>query len=123
MNQNNSRTWNLSQGESNSNVVLEGGSSSEGLTISSSENDSTTQSFSGIIPRGQFGIFYRQTTRWVRRAEVRSYNQCGVARHVGELVFNEYTWAPDLAISSQCDERPPLPNLPPAGCMLPPCDG
>jgi hypothetical protein len=123
MNQNSARTWNLSQSESNSNIVSMGGSASENITITSSDNDTTTQAFSGVIPRGQFGVFYRQTTRWVRRAEVRSYNQCGIASHVGELVFNEYTWAPNLALSSECEEAPPLPNFPIAGCMLPPCDG
>ena len=49
------------------------------------------------------GIFYRQTTRWVRVAEVRSFNLCGVAQHVGDLQFNEYTWAPYLAVAPSCD--------------------
>jgi hypothetical protein len=117
------RTWNLSEGESESEVISESEDIAQQLTVSSSSNDSTTQSFSGFIARGRFGIFYRQTTRWVRRAEVRTYNQCGVANHVGELRFNEFTWAPDLAIASTCDDYAPPPNLPEKACMISPCNG
>ena len=117
------RTWNLSEGESESEVVSESESIAQNLTLASSSQDSTTQSFSGFIPRGRYGVFYRQTTRWVRRAEVRTYNQCGVARHVGELMFNEFTWAPDLAIASACEDRAPPPNLPEKACLISPCNG
>ena len=117
------RTWNLSENESTSEVISTSDTVAESLTVSDSSTETTTQSFSGFIPRGQFGIFYRQTTRWVRRAEVRSLNQCGVSQHIGELQFNEYTWAPDLAISEICEERPPEPNLPAADCFIPPCGG
>ncbi|MEE2644403.1 MAG: hypothetical protein VYD19_05670, partial [Myxococcota bacterium] len=118
----NTRTWNLSQGESSSTVVSEGQSVAEALTLSDSSSSSSTQSYTGFIPQGRFGIFYRQTTRWVRRAEVRSYDLCGVAQHVGELQFNEYTWAPDLAIGDSCDELPPPAKLPAAACLIPPCN-
>jgi hypothetical protein len=117
------RTWNLSESTSESEVISESESTAQNLTVSSSQSDSITQSFSGFIPRGRFGIFYRQTTRWVRRAEVRTYNQCGLAQHVGELLFNEFTWAPDLAISSSCEDRAPPPNLPSKTCIIPPCSG
>jgi hypothetical protein len=119
----NTRTWNLSESEVTSEVISENESVAETLTISDSNSDATTQAFTGFIPRGRYGIFYRQTTRWVRRAEVRSYNQCGIAQHVGELQFNEYTWAPDLAIATDCDEQVPAPNLPRAACLIPPCGG
>jgi hypothetical protein len=117
------RTWNLSEGESSSNVVSESENIAQNLTLTSSNQDSTTQSFSGFIARGRYGIFYRQTTRWVRRAEVRTYNQCGVAQHVGELLFNEFTWAPDLAVASACEDRPPPANLPEKACLISPCNG
>jgi hypothetical protein len=117
------RTWNLSESESANEVVSESETVAQNLTMTSSNQDSITQSFSGFIPRGQFGIFYRQTTRWVRSAEVRTYNQCGIAQHVGELQFNEFTWAPDLAVASSCDDRPPPANLPEKACILPPCNG
>jgi hypothetical protein len=118
-----SRTWNLGEGVSESEVVSESESVAYENTISNSSQETVTQSFSSFIPRGQMGIFYRQTTRWVRRAEVRSFNLCGVAQHVGELQFNEYTWAPDLAVASSCEEKPPAPKLPEAACYIPPCGG
>jgi hypothetical protein len=117
------RTWNLSESEASNQVVSESESVAQNLTLSSSNQDSITQSFSGFIPRGKFGIFYRQTTRWIRSAEVRTYNQCGIAQHVGELQFNEFTWAPDLAVALSCDDRPPPANLPDKACILPPCNG
>jgi len=117
------RTWNLSEGSSASETVSESAETAYENTIESSSEDSVTQSFSAVIPRGQMGIFYRQTTRWVRVAEVRSFNLCGVAQHVGELQFNEYTWAPDLAVAPSCEEKPPAPNLPEAACFVPPCGG
>ena len=117
------RTWNLSGNESSNEVVSTSEQLAQTLTVSSSTNESTTQSFAGFIPNEKFGIFYRQTTRWVRRAEVRAYNLCGLSRHVGELVFNEYTWAPDLAVSTSCEDQPPAPNLPEAGCFIQPCGG
>lgn len=117
------RTWNLGESESTNEVISESESVAQNLTLSSSNQDSITQSFSGFIPRGKFGIFYRQTTRWIRSAEVRTYNQCGLAQHVGELQFNEFTWAPDLAVASSCEDRPPPANLPEKACLLPPCNG
>ena len=117
------RTWNLSESESVNEVISESESVAQNLTMTSSNQDSITQSFSGFIPRSKFGIFYRQTTRWVRRAEVRTYNQCGIAQHVGELQFNEFTWAPDLAVALTCEDRPPPANLPEKVCILPPCNG
>jgi hypothetical protein len=117
------RTWNLSESQSVSEVISESENVAQNLTLTSSNQDSITQSFSGFIARGKFGIFYRQTTRWVRSAEVRTYNQCGIAQHVGELQFNEFTWAPDLAVASTCDDQPPLANLPEKACILPPCNG
>lgn len=117
------RTWNLSEGVSDSEVVSESEQVAYDNTISNSSQETVTQSFSAFIPRGQMGIFYRQTTRWVRRAEVRSFDLCGVAQHVGELQFNEYTWAPDLAVAPSCEEKPPAPSLPEAACYVPPCGG
>ena len=59
----------------------------------------------------------------MKRAEVRSYNLCGLASHMGELQFNEWTWAPELAIGDSCEVVPPPPTLPAARCFIPPCGG
>ncbi len=116
-----SRTWDFSGSSTMSNVVSEGLSESESSTWSESVSHQTVQDFSGRIPRNQVGMFYRQTTRMVRRAEVRAYNQCGLAEHIGELQFNEWEWAPDLALGEACNETPPPTNLEPAACFIPPC--
>jgi hypothetical protein len=116
-------TWDFNESASSSNIVREGVTEAQTLTLVESSSHSTLTQFSGTIPRNQFGIFYRQTTRWVRRAEVRSYNMCGLARHMGELQFNEWTWAPDLALGATCDAAPPKSNLPEATCFVSPCGG
>ena len=115
------RVWSLNEGLTMSETVSEGSSEAIRNTWVNSEAISTSKGFSGFIPRGRFGIFYRQTTRWVRRAEVRSYDLCGVATHMGDLQFNEWDWAPGLAIGPDCDTLPPPPNLPRAQCFVDPC--
>ena len=119
-----SRTWDFSEGGSVDEVATSGASESEARTWVVSSENKTVTSFGGSIPSGQMGIFYRQTTRWIRRAEVRTYDLCGVARHSGELQFDEWTWAPDLAVGKSCDDRNPPPSkLEPAMCLIPPCGG
>jgi hypothetical protein len=117
----NTRTWDFSEGTSLNEIATTGNSESISNSMVSSESKAISQSFSGYIPRGRFGIFYRQTTRWVRRAEVISYDLCGIASHMGELLFNEWDWAPDLAIGENCDVEPPPSNLPVARCLISPC--
>ena len=71
------------------------------------------------------GMFFRQTTRLVKRAEVRAYNKCGLAEQIGELQFNEWEWAPALGLADSCDEGENglLPvDLPRAECRIEPCD-
>ncbi len=120
---NNSRTWNMSEGVSASESVSEGQSEAESRTWVSSESLSVSQGISGFIPRSKVGIFYRQTTRWVRRAEVRTYDLCGLASHAGELQFNEWTWAAELSVGSDCSTEPPPSQLPAAQCFIAPCGG
>lgn len=115
------RTWNLSEGSSMSEAVSENNAESLSEASVSSESRTVSTSLSGIIPRGRYGIFYRQTTRWVRRAEVRSFDLCGVASHMGELQFNEWDWAPDLAIGNECESLPPPSTMPSARCFIQPC--
>lgn len=116
-----SRTWDFSQGASEREVVSEGVTESEERSWTESSTTETTRRFSGFIPKTGAGIFYRQTSRFVRRAEVRAYNLCGLARHMGELQFNEWTWAPELALGDSC-ETTPQSRLPAATCIIEPCD-
>lgn len=115
------RTWNFSGSASDSNLVSEGISESEESTWSTSESFRTVRDFGGTIPRNRVGMFYRQTTRTVKRAEVRAYNQCGLAEHIGEIQLNEWQWAPDLAIAESCDDGPPPSSFEPKVCFIPPC--
>ncbi|MBV69920.1 MAG: hypothetical protein CMH52_01100 [Myxococcales bacterium] len=118
-----SRTWSFGSGLAQSQTVSEGMNEAESSTWQTSESLTTTQSYSGRIPRTKVGMFYRQTSRFVRRAEVRTYDLCGLATHAGELQFNEWEWAPDLAIGDDCSVEPPESKLPTARCYIPPCDG
>jgi hypothetical protein len=120
---NNTRTWDFSEGTSINEVASTGNGEAISNSMITSESKGISQSFSGYIPRGRYGIFYRQTTRWVRRADVVSYDLCGIASHMGELQFNEWDWAPDLAIGEDCDVIPPPSNLPRARCLISPCGG
>lgn len=100
--------------------MSEGRSEAEEQTWSRSDRTDTTQSFSAELPLSKFGQFFRQTTRWVRFSEIRQYDQCGVATQVGELRFNDYTWAPDFALANSCEEI--RTNHSPYTCLIPPCN-
>ena len=119
----NTRTWSLGQGLSESDVIAQGDTERVAQTFVDSQSIATSQGLSATIPRSKIGIFYRQTTRNVKRVEVRSYDLCGLSTHVGEMQFNEWTWAPDLAIGDTCDSVPPPPGLPSAKCFIGPCGG
>ena len=89
-------------------------------TVSSSQ--STIVSFEGEILPGQYGVFYRQSTRMALPGAVIAYNQCGVPEHVADANFYDYTWSVDLGTGTEC---PPLPEtqLPDAECFIAPCSG
>lgn len=117
----NRRMWDLSEEVSVSDVSSEATEESLRQAQVSSSTTEVTQSYSGYIPRGRYGIFYRQTSRWVRRALVRTFDLCGVAQPVGELQFNEWEWAPALALGDGCDALPPPSTMPASGCYIRPC--
>ena len=116
-----SRTWDFNGSNSQSTLVTQGMSEAEQSTWSTSESFRVVRDFGGTIPRNKVGMFYRQTTRMVKRAEVRAYTQCGLAEHVGEIQLSEWQWAPDLALGDSCDDGPPPTSLEPAVCLIPPC--
>jgi len=118
---NETRTYNMNQGVAQSEVVSEGMTEAEARTWVESTTSTTLTSYSGFIPVGRFGVFYRQTVRLVRRADVFTYNLCGVAEKQSEMYFNEWTWAPDLASGPDCGATLPPSNLPQAECFIQPC--
>ena len=119
---NSSRTYSFGGGSTVDQRISEGMSASEDQTWSESSANTTLTSYSGFIPVGKFGVFYRQTIRMVRVAKIVAYNACGVQEDMGELLMNDWKWAPDLAIGDTCDAQLPPANLPPTQCVLPPCD-
>lgn len=119
----NTRTWNMSGGVSASETVSESEEVARNETLVDTVSTSVGVGISQSIPRNQVGIWYRQTTRFVRRAEVKAYNLCGLAKHMGELQFNDWQWAPELATGPSCDGAPPVSQLPPAVCFIEPCGG
>ncbi len=118
-----SRTYNLGGSATENNVVSQGVTESEQQTWVESSTDSTLTSFSGIIPVNRFGVFYRQTVRLARKGQLRSYDLCGVSEVQGEMTFNEWSWAPALAIGDECGAVQPQSNLPQAECFSEPCLG
>ena len=93
-------------------------SEAEARTWTESSSHTTLTSYSGVIPEGSYGTFYRQTMRLVRKAYIISYDLCGVAHVQGEMVFNEWSWAPELAVGPSCL---PESSFPPAECLIEPC--
>lgn len=115
------RTYNLGGSVTDSEVVTQGMTEAEQQTWSETVTTSTLVGYAGVIPVGRYGVFYRQTIRHVRVAQVRTYNLCGVSELQGEMHFNEWTWAPDLAIGDECGAELPTSNLPERQCIVPPC--
>ena len=74
-------------------------------------------SFSGKIPNGRCAMIYRQTVRYVRTAQMFSYDMCGVRSSMGELAFNEWSWSPNIAIGDDCEANLPESTLPKAQCF------
>jgi len=117
-----SRTYSLGGSSSESNVVTEGMSESEAMTWVESSTHTTLTSYSGFIPVDRYGVFYRQTVRLVRKGYVRSYDLCGRSEIQGDMSFNEWTWAPALAIGESCSPSLPKPDMPKAECLIAPCN-
>jgi hypothetical protein len=114
------RVWNMSESLSSGNVVTEGNSESIAQTVVNSSSSSTTFSYSGYIPRGRYGIFFRQTSRYVKLSEIITYNLNGFPQHAGFIMMNSWAWAPELSVSETC-ENAIISNLPHAECLIPPC--
>lgn len=106
-----------------------GGASSvtEGYSVGSTESwsetwvNTSTQSnllsFSGKIPNGRCAVIYRQTVRYVRTAKLYQHDLCGVREKMADLVFNEWSWSPNIAIGDDCQTSLPPSTQPPAECF------
>lgn len=114
------RVWNMSESISTGNVVTEGDTESIDETITSSSSSTTTFSYSGYIPRGKVGVFYRQTSRYTKLSEIITYDIDGFPHHTGYISMNTWAWAPELAIGTTCSDIP-KPTFSEATCFIPPC--
>jgi len=115
------RVWNMSESVSSGNVVTSGNSESIAQTIVNSSSSSTTFSYSGYIPRGRFGIFFRQTSRYVKLSEIITYSINGVPQHAGFIMMNTWAWAPELSVAENCEEAS-ISSLKSATCLIQPCE-
>lgn len=116
--QTNSTTFEMGGSGSITENVTEGSAESWEETWVNTSSDTTLLNFSGKVPRNRCAVVYRQTVRYVRRAQVYSYDLCGVRTLVGETVFNEWTWSPNIAIGDDCEKSLPPSSQPKAACFL-----
>lgn len=114
------RVWNMSESLSSGKVVTEGNSESISQTIVNSNSSTTTFSYSGYIPRGRYGVFFRQTSRYVKLSEIITYDLNGFPQHAGFIMMNSWAWAPELSIDNTC-ENAMISSLPIAECIIQPC--
>lgn len=114
------RVWNMSESISNGNVITEGDTESIDETIVDSSTSTTTFSYSGYIPRGKVGVFYRQTSRYTKLSEIIAYDVNGFPHHAGYVSMNTWAWAPELVIGTSCTDMPQT-IFAGATCYIPPC--
>jgi hypothetical protein len=115
----NSTTYNIGGSEGISENYTMGESESWGETWSTTSSDSTLLSYSSRVPRDRCAVVYRQTVRFVRQATLVAHDMCGVRERVAELVFNEWSWSPNIAIAEDCSgENIPPSTQPAAQCFL-----
>jgi hypothetical protein len=111
-----SASFDVSSSGSISESLSRGQSESWEQSWTSTKGQSQSLGISSKIPNGRCAVVYRQTVRWVRRAQLLSYDLCGVRTQMGEMAFNEWTWSPEIAIGSACDQV--RSSLPKAQCFL-----
>lgn len=116
------RVWNMSESLTSGKVLTTGESERIGETIVTSSTDSVTLSYSAYLPRGRYGVFYRQTSRWVKLSEIITYDLNGVPTLSGYITMNEWSWAPLLSVGNSCEEVS-KPQMDDATCFIPPCGG
>lgn len=117
-----SSTWQSTRSFSEAETHSQSVSNSLGTTESEIYTVSTTEAESlqtgAVVWAERYGMWYRQTTRLVRRGSIVAYDLCGNGTEVGELSLEDWTWAPDLGIGFTC---PPPTAFPAAECRIPPC--
>jgi hypothetical protein len=70
---------------------------------------------SGQILPGEYGVFYRQTTKVYRVGTLVGHNACGQTADLGEAILTDWMFTPELATGPACT---PPSQLPAAGKFL-----
>jgi len=119
----NSKTYSFGEGVSETVQVGEAASETWTETWTDTETVSKSWTTSYKIPMGKYGVWYRQTTRTVKRGQVYTYDLCGVRELMGEMYFSNWVWAPSLALGDECEGAvmPQPDNMPSVQCVIPPC--
>lgn len=88
---------------------------SVGFGVNVNEHASSDQSHSlsinGHLLPGEYGAFYRQTSKVYRIGQLMGFTACGQAVKLGEAILTDWMWTPDLATGYNC---PPPTQLQPA---------
>lgn len=79
------------------------------VNASVSSSKSRALDMNGQILPGDYGVFYRQTTKVYRIGKLVGHTKCGGTVNLGDAILTDWIWSPDLATGSSC---PPKPNLP-----------
>lgn len=116
----NTRVWDMTNSTSKENVVSLGNSESISKTQVDSQTTTTSLNFSTFLPRGRKGIFYRQTSRWVREINIITYDQNGIPKLAGKMFANEWNWAVTMSIGETCQEISD-PKMEEVECFIEPC--
>ena len=117
----NTRVWDMSNGTTSENVVSVGKEESISKTQTTSTSVTTSLNFSVYLPRERKGVFYRQTSRWIREIKIITYDMNGTPKLAGKMLANEWNWAVSMSVGSTCQEISKPNNMEPASCFIEPC--
>ena len=78
-----------------------------GSTVTSSEDKELN--INGQVLPGEYGVFYRQTTKIERVGKLIGYNQCGSVVDLGEAILTDWLFTPELATGPKCTPKSRLP--------------
>ena len=111
----------MTNGTAQENVVSIGNAESISKTQTVSTSVTTSLNFSVFLPRERKGIFYRQTSRWIREIKIITYDLNGTPKLAGKMLANEWNWAVSMSIGNSCQEISKPNNMEVASCYIEPC--
>ena len=112
-----STTFNVGGAESISQGYTVGESEAWSETWVTTSTQQNLLSFTGLVPTGRCAVIYRQTVRYIRKAQVFTHDLCGIRSPMAELTFNEWSWSPNIALGDDCETELPPSTQPKAQCF------